>query len=1062
MRRSGQGVDRALKFAGNERYKIAGEFLEKIIASDTSLVVGLLTADFSFYAVGLDSSLASVEKLGRNSTKSLQRVIKARLFYHTENWNGVYRECLEALNNGSSSNYIVEMMVEAAVRLSANSDLGRQLKKLQESSSQKMLYDFGYAKWRALTGNNSQAQTSIESFLQDSPESLRGNALLGQILFSNKQYHSAIEKFQIAMRDRDNRASVFLVAETLPRLIAAYFETEQADSAKYYAAQVLKSTKEKGLLRELLAANQLLAPYYRRNGFIYELKELCSASIAAYSLLSKPLNPKIIIDSAFCMAENGKPEEAIATYTQAYDLIKVNWTERAEVSLALGRLHLIVGKDEQADFLFQRARAEAEKGSSQALVHEIILELAALAGASNKIEASKRLYRKVLAYSQRIQDYDLTELCFIEMAQLYLQPPAVLEHASYFMNRADALARQTFRLNYAANHRWMQGEIALLENDVEQAETLYHDAIELGEETGSYMALLAGEAGLIRTYMLAGFPEMASEWAEKALKHLYEYLPYCQDEFWVKYFDLKDDLFEPAIHVFASTGQLERIYYASDMYKMISCQIALKQLPQIANSEIWDEYYFQKKKYAAEIAKVWESLWSNPKKDATVEMKLKAEINRCEAAFDSAITALERDPLALFSLRPNVLPIAQTQSLLKKMNSTYLHYFVGRDATYAIVITSKKIYCKRIRAQATLIRDLVSKVSPLFNETKPNGYGERYQDFQLNFSGRLYKLLVEPLEPWLKGAKKIMISTDGPLTALPFGTLVTNLGRLLDERDYGSARFLIEKYAIFYHPFSALVTESGKSVGKGVGILTSGNIHPANGHLAQKLSTGLNDSDASLNKALGQLRSIFGRRLVSLVNAGSKTDFAMLDNSAVSYNILHSNIPYKMIESRPLETAFTLSETDNKTLSVHELYDSRINARLLVIQNGTRKVSTTGNGLDLTTLFHAARFSGVKSLMLNLWRSDEVNSPKIQEEFYKNLKQGMDKVNALRQSKLSFLKGEQRNPYYWGGTILLGEPDPINFETNQTYIIVYITIVSFLLLVTLFMRQFHKLLRESK
>ncbi len=44
--------------------------------------------------------------------------------------------------------------------------------------------------------------------------------------------------------------------------------------------------------------------------------------------------------------------------------------------------------------------------------------------------------------------------------------------------------------------------------------------------------------------------------------------------------------------------------------------------------------------------------------------------------------------------------------------------------------------------------------------------------------------------------------------------------------------------------------------------------------------------------------------------------------------------------------------------------------------------------------------------------------------FYKNLKQGMSKDDALRQAKLELLRGQQpawRHPYYWAPFVLVGE-----------------------------------------
>ena len=58
-------------------------------------------------------------------------------------------------------------------------------------------------------------------------------------------------------------------------------------------------------------------------------------------------------------------------------------------------------------------------------------------------------------------------------------------------------------------------------------------------------------------------------------------------------------------------------------------------------------------------------------------------------------------------------------------------------------------------------------------------------------------------------------------------------------------------------------------------------------------------------------------------------------------------------------------------------------------------------------------------------------------EFYRNLKNGQRKDDALRNAKLSYLDDDaipesQKTPYYWAGFIASGNMDPINFASNNT------------------------------
>ena len=70
-------------------------------------------------------------------------------------------------------------------------------------------------------------------------------------------------------------------------------------------------------------------------------------------------------------------------------------------------------------------------------------------------------------------------------------------------------------------------------------------------------------------------------------------------------------------------------------------------------------------------------------------------------------------------------------------------------------------------------------------------------------------------------------------------------------------------------------------------------------------------------------------------------------------------------------------------------------------------------------------YAGARSLVVSLWKVNDHATSIFMERFYRNMKEGMPKAEALRQAKLSFINEEEmpplRNPFYWAPFILVGD-----------------------------------------
>ena len=84
----------------------------------------------------------------------------------------------------------------------------------------------------------------------------------------------------------------------------------------------------------------------------------------------------------------------------------------------------------------------------------------------------------------------------------------------------------------------------------------------------------------------------------------------------------------------------------------------------------------------------------------------------------------------------------------------------------------------------------------------------------------------------------------------------------------------------------------------------------------------------------------------------------------------------------------------------------------------TAIVANDEDEVGVAALAYIFERAGAKSVIASLWNAEDNTSRDIMIQFYKNLKEGMNKSEALRQAKLSQI---DRHPWFWSTFILIGD-----------------------------------------
>lgn len=154
-------------------------------------------------------------------------------------------------------------------------------------------------------------------------------------------------------------------------------------------------------------------------------------------------------------------------------------------------------------------------------------------------------------------------------------------------------------------------------------------------------------------------------------------------------------------------------------------------------------------------------------------------------------------------------------------------------------------------------------------------------------------------------------------------------------------------------------------------------------------------------------------------------------NSAGNHRIIHVATHAFSNNIYPQYSKLIFAKNDpgaNNELLVSDIYGCNLTSDLTVLSACETGKPGYEDGEGMISLAHAFHYSGSKSLLTGLWKIDEKSSAILLESFYKHLRKGMAKDDALRQAKLDYLadqNGRMLAPEYWAGLVIIGDTAPI-------------------------------------
>ncbi len=390
-----------------------------------------------------------------------------------------------------------------------------------------------------------------------------------------------------------------------------------------------------------------------------------------------------------------------------------------------------------------------------------------------------------------------------------------------------------------------------------------------------------------------------------------------------------------------------------------------------------------------------------------------------------------------------------------------LSYSVGEDETHLFILTrddglevrTVPLGEKELRGEVKNVLRLQERRSSTLLYTKPlRQVGEH-----------LYQALILPAEESIAKSERVLIVPDGPLHLLPFALLVrkTGPGEGHEDRDF---EYLVEwkplHSVLSATVYSELKRQRRSQKDEATDVLALAAFgdpqylsERPGGDLAADRSVDVYVR-AAVERGFDNRPLPYSREEVNRIAAlypkgaaraflGAEASEEQAKSVGKSARILHFATHGRFDDQIPLNSYLALTipkefrkDQDNGLLQAWEIFeDVRLDADLVVLSACESGLGDEIDGEGLRGLTRAFQFAGARTVASSLWQVNDRATAELMLRFYRYLREGMPKDEALRAAQMELIRGpievtdadgrkttmDASAPYYWAAFQIYGD-----------------------------------------
>jgi CHAT domain-containing protein len=514
----------------------------------------------------------------------------------------------------------------------------------------------------------------------------------------------------------------------------------------------------------------------------------------------------------------------------------------------------------------------------------------------------------------------------------------------------------------------------------------------------------------------------------------------------------------------------EKAFYYSEKSKGIILLEAFQNSKAVNTVGLSDKIIKEEEALKLSIAEIKQQIFQLKSKgeSKTDELRqLEKALFDKKQAYAAFVKKVEKENPEYFKMKFDlkICDLNETRKLLKK-DQALLEYFSGNKSLFIFKISANEFEVFEVEKNQDL--------EVLTKKYRESIYGfyldpaaksdDAYEKYAKDFAASAYELYEKLIKPLGKLPKRLIVVPSGVLSNIPFEPLLSE--KPLNPTQFKSHQYFGVSHILSYSYSTSLLSEM-RSFKQPSYRKDFVGFAPSFGADNQDSVTMRNRRFALAplnfnNKEVNTVRQLLG---VGDVYLGKEATEERFKKEGANYKIIHFATHGMANDRDPDFSLLAFTEIadglENEFLYVSDLYNMKLNADLVVLSACETGLGELRRGEGIISLARGFSYAGAKSIFTTLWSVNDQSTSIIIESFYKYLKEGKDKDEALHLAKLDFLKSADNNkahPFLWAPYIIIGDTAPIKLSGDWTliYLAIGLGAVVAIILAVLFRRKAKK------
>lgn len=424
---------------------------------------------------------------------------------------------------------------------------------------------------------------------------------------------------------------------------------------------------------------------------------------------------------------------------------------------------------------------------------------------------------------------------------------------------------------------------------------------------------------------------------------------------------------------------------------------------------------------------------------------------------------------------------ANYQQLKRTLETNYADYFTlkYRDNSVSIQAIQQKL----TRDESLLEYQLADSILYIFHITKKtsaiyqvtadsmfykavDSYMQQYKEFNFSYNNAnvygsyeekafdLYKqLFPKTIREKLK--RNIIVIPDGVLSYVPFESLVCS-NNVEHVKSFADLDYMLYHHTVSYAYSGTLFCDAASTSDRKLfnTVLAIAPDYSNSTKNTEQFAT----ADLSFRNKLTPLPNapaeveLVASYIGGEAATGRQATKEYFNSVADNYDILHLAMHTLIDDNNALYSKLVFYDSDYSNeegfLNISEIFGLNLKSKLAVLSACNSGDGEYKKGEGIMSLSRGFAYAGCQSLVLTLWQVEDESAMLLMKYFYKNLRKGYSKAEALNRAKIKVLQTADetvKHPFFWSSYILVGNKAPMYY--NASFKVVALAVVLSLLFV---------------